>query len=142
MNWRSVKPLVFETEIEEFELKIKYQFPTSFKELIQLYNGGKPSDKIFNTKATKGRVFNNLLSFNKSDPVNIWMLNDWDGLMSDWNKDGLMNSYVAFAQDPFGNLICFEKSNNHIIFIDHETLSIELVADSFTKFIDSLKKIK
>lgn len=44
MNWRSVKPLVFETEIEEFELKIKYKFPTSFKKLIQLYNGGKPSE--------------------------------------------------------------------------------------------------
>jgi SMI1 / KNR4 family. len=141
MNWRSVKPLVSGKEVEEFEEKIRYQFPTSFKEFIRLNNGGKPSHKAFNTKTTKERVFNNLLSFNKNDSLNIWIFNDWDGIMSDWNKTDLMNSYVAFAQDAFGNLICFDRSNNHIVLIEHETMCVEPVAENFNKFIASLKKI-
>ena len=56
--------------------------------------------------------------------------------------DVKMGTMAAFAGDPFGNLICFDKTNDHIVFIDHETLSIEPVADSFSEFIAGLKKIK
>ena len=142
MNWRAITPLVDGDEIEEFENSINYQFPKSFKEFIPLHNGGKPSHKVFKTKTSREKVFNNLLSFNKNDLDNIWEINDWNASMSDWNKDGSMNNYVAFAQDAFGNLICFDKTNDHIVFIDHETLSIEPVADSFSEFIAGLKKIK
>ncbi len=51
-----------------------------------------------------------------------------------------MENYIAFAADPFGNLICFDKSNDTIVFIDHETLRIESASASFTEFIDSLRK--
>ena len=40
--------------------------------------------------------------------------------------------------DAFGNLICFDKTNDKIVFIDHETHSAEEAANTFTKFIKNL----
>ena len=51
-----------------------------------------------------------------------------------------MENYIAFAADPFGNLICFDKADDSIVFIDRETLSIESVSASFTELVDSLRK--
>lgn len=86
MNWRSVKPLVSNDIIDEYEKTINYHFPDSFREFVKINNGGKPSHKIFNTKVVKERVFDNLLSFNKDDVDTIWHYNDWKGDMSDWYK--------------------------------------------------------
>lgn len=70
----------------------------------------------------------------------MWHSND--SLHRIWAENGELDNYIVFACDPFGNIICFDKTNDHIVFIDHETLSMEPVADSFSKFIASLKKIK
>jgi hypothetical protein len=119
--------------------------PEDFKECVKHNNGANPELEIFRTKNGKRirkRVFNNLCSFNKENSGNIWRLNDWNGWMSDWNRNGEMENYISFAKDPFGNLICFDKTNNSVVWVDHETLNIEFVANSFTEFIASLKKIK
>ena len=104
MNWRSVKPLVFETEIEEFELKIKYKFPTSFKELIQLYNNTEDIPRLYRRR---GLFFRS-----------------------------------AGVQSPAERKQFFELP----LLVKSRALnggkSSELAADSFTEFIDSLKKIK
>ena len=142
MNWRSVKPLVSDNIIDEFEETINYRFPDSFREFVKINNGGQPSHKMFNTKTVKERVFNNLLSFNKEDLNNVWRTNDWNGEMADWNNDKRMEKYVTCAQDAFGNLICFDKTNDKIVFIDHEDLNIEPVSNSFERFIKSLRKIR
>ncbi len=142
MNWRSVKPLVSNDIIDEYEKTINYHFPDSFREFVKINNGGKPSHKVFNTKVVKERVFDNLLSFNKDDVDTIWHYNDWKGDMSDWYKfsNGEVENYIAFACDAFGNLICFDKRNDSVVWIDHETMNVEFVAKSFTEFIESLHK--
>ena len=70
--------------------------------------------------------------------MNIWRTNQI--IHTVWAKNGELDRYIVFATDPFGNKICFDKTNDKIVFIDHETLSIEVVADDFTEFVDSLKK--
>ena len=141
MEWRAIRPLTSDTVIEEFEEYIGYRFSDTFKEFIRAYNGGKPSHKVFNTKKTRERVFNDLLSFNKEDQNNIWLTNDRKGFMSDWNKDGMMENYVVFAEDAFGNLICFDISDSSIVLIDHENKEAEYISASFEKFIKGLKKL-
>ena len=42
------------------------------------------------------------------------------------------------GQYSFGDHICFDTTNNHIVFIDHETLETEELADTFSEFINSL----
>jgi hypothetical protein len=140
VNWRSVKPLNSDNIINDFEKEINYTFPDDFKEFVKTYNGGRPSHKVFNTKVTKDRVLNNMLSFNKEDKCSIWEINDWNGRMRDWNTNGEMENYIAFAMDAFGNLICFDKTTDKIFFVDHEDLSVEFISNTFTVFLKRLRK--
>ena len=143
MKWDYVEKLYSEQLISEYEEMVSYKFPGDFVQSVILYNAGYPEYTVFNSfrgkKKTK-RVFNYLFSFNKTDKDCIWEYNDWKGYMRGWNTDGKMEKYVAFAGDPFGNLICFDKTNDKIVFIDHETLEAEDVSDNFTDFINSLRK--
>lgn len=147
MNWRFVEPLQSEDLINEYEEKIGYKFPEDFRECVRLNNGGYPEKKIFCSykgKSKRKRVFDYLLSFNKGDTDSIWQYNDWRGRFGDWFRysNGEIENYVKFAGDPFGNIICFDKRTDKIVFIDHEKLSsfeVEEIADSFTELINSMK---
>lgn len=143
MKWDYVEQLDSEQLIFEYEKKVSYKFPKEFIQVIISFNAGYPEYTIFYSyrgKKKYKRVFNYLYSFNKGDKDCIWEYNDWNGYMRGWNKDGQMVKYVAFAGDPFGNLICFDKTDDKIVFIDHETLEIEDVADNFSDFINNLRK--
>lgn len=143
MNWERIKLLSSEQLISEFENEVGYAFPVEFREVAINNNGASPELKEFSSKQKSHsvqRVFDRLLSFNKDDRMNIWRTNQI--IHTVWAKNGELDRYIVFATDPFGNKICFDKMDNRIVFIDHETLSIEPVANSFSEFIKSLKKIK
>ena len=143
MEWEYVRPLQAETLVDDYEKTIKYEFPEEFILCAKHNNNGYPKLSSFISwkgRRKRKRVFDHLFSFNTEDRTTIWNYNDWNGRFHDWNENGEMNDYVAFAGDPFGNLICFDKTNDHIVFIDHETLEIEDVADNFSDFINNLRK--
>ena len=131
MNWNYVKPLKSANLINEFENLVGYEFPKDFKEFVMQYNGGRPEHKTFDTDSTEERVFNDLLSFNKEDISTIWKTNEG-------NIEGLPDKYVVFADDPFGNLICFDKDNDNVIFWNHDDESVEHIANTFTELLDKL----
>jgi len=133
IQWRYVKPLKDKNLVEDFECAVTYEFPNSFKECIENYNGGRPSESVFDTYKTKGIAMKSLLSFNKEDKENIWSLNEWV-------KNDLNNLFIAFAIDNFGNLICFDMRNDNIIFWNHEKNEKEFVAKSFDEFLNKLYK--
>jgi len=130
MNWKYIKPLKSFDYISEFENKFNYVFPDDFKNCIKLYNGGRPADKVFDTIAEKEREIKALLSFNHDDRETIWLVNQ--------RNDEFTSKYVAFAIDSAGDLICFDKTDNSVVFIDHETNTVEFVSDSFIKFLQNL----
>ena len=143
MNWSWVEPLESEELISEFETKENYHFPDDFILTIKKYNAGYPELQEFVSwqgKRKKKRVFSSLISLNKDSKVNMWLTNRI--VHTVWSDNGEFDNYVVFADDPFGNKLCFDKTNDHIVFIDHETMKIEPIADSFSDFIASLKKIK
>lgn len=132
MEWLFGKKLSDPMMIKAMEEKIGYQYPAEYKALVLENDGGIPTNMIYDTAETKERVFNNLLSFEK------WPLNAVQSGVKKWDIEGLKWDYVPFARDPFGNMICFDRENDHVIFWDHETRRVEEVASSFTEFIDSL----
>ncbi len=146
MNWRFVEPLKSEKLISDYEKKIGYTFPEDFKACVRQNNNGYPENKVFYSlkgNRKRKRVFNLLFSFNKDDTPSIWNYNDWQGRFRDWfhYSNGEVENYVAFAGDPFGNLICFDRRTNEIVFIDHEQLGTgaERIANTFTELLDHLK---
>ncbi len=131
MEWKYVKTLKSEDLIYEFERLVKYSFSDSFRKCIIENNGGRPSKKAFDTDKAKERELKSFLSFNKEDRETVWKI-------FEWNKDELTNKYVPFAIDNFGNIICFEVNTNKVVFINHENMSIEVIADDFEEFINKL----
>ncbi len=143
MNWRWAEPLESEDLIKEFEIKENYNFPKEYIDIIKNFNAGYPEFEEFISwqgERKIERVFSSLLSLNKGSKINMWHFND--SLHRIWAENREFDNYIVFASDPFGNIICFDKTNDHIVFIDHETLSIEPVADSFSEFIAGLKEIE
>lgn len=131
MEWKYVKPLYSSNSITEFEEIYKFSFPNDYKDYIKQYNGGRPNLYVFDTDKTKERTIKSLLSFNKEDKETIWNINEW-------NNFELSEKYIAFGIDNFGNLICFNISSGHIVFLNMEDSSIELIAETFSKFIEKL----
>lgn len=131
MKWKYVKPLKSVKNIDDFECLVKYAFPNDFRKCVIENNGGRPEFRCFNTDKANERVLKSFLSFNKDDKETVWK-------MYEWSKDELANRFVPFAIDNFGNLICFDADNDHIVFLNHETLVIENIKDTFDDFMNSL----
>lgn len=128
MEWKYVKQLKSVDLIKEYECLVKYTFCDSFRKCVIANNGGRPSKRIFDTDKVKGRELKSFLSFNKEDRETVWKIFDWK----------LSHKYIPFGIDNFGNLICFNMNNDKIIFFNHEDMTIEIIADDFDSFMNSL----
>ena len=138
MKWDFIEKLEDEKLIEEFEQFVGYTLPEDYKACVKLYNGGAPEWDSFDVKnediGTTDLGY--LHSFNKDSGNSIWKLYDWDEECEEY-KD-FIGRYIEFTSTSFGDHICFDTTNNHIVFIDHETLETEELADTFSEFINSL----
>lgn len=125
--WNYVKPLNQVNSVELFEQTYQVVFPDDLKEIIKTFNNGRPSLKVFDIGTLKEREFKKLLSFNQEDMENIY-----DFLNLDSNQVG----FIAFANDPAGNLIGLY--NGKIYYWLHESDELLFLADTFTQFLDTL----
>lgn len=133
MKFKYVKPLESEKNIERFENLMQATLPELFREFVKINNGSRPECPVFDTDNTKERVVNNFLSFNFHDHFSIFSAYE--------NNEKMFESkYIPFALDVFGNFLCFNKKFQ-IIFINHEDLTKEFVANSFDEFLEKLYMI-
>ncbi|WP_425449853.1 SMI1/KNR4 family protein [Dethiothermospora halolimnae] len=91
------------------------KFPKDYVECILKNDGGYPKPNRFTLNGNE-EVFNNLLSLDEEDVSNI--IETYNDV-----KDRLIERVIPFAEDPFGNLICFDYRNNEqptIVFWQHE----------------------
>ena len=133
MEWILGRKLKSVELIDEFERLIGYSFCDSFKEAVMLHNAAYTDPDTFDTVETKGRVFRALFSFNKEDRGSIWKMCGWDD-----DDTGMEDRYVEFADSPFGDSIAFDRQDDSVVFIDHETLHVEKIADDFDGFLNCL----
>lgn len=145
MKWDFIDELIDPHSIERFEKLVGYTFPEDFKQTVRLYNGGYPEPNAFDMKGEKEKVFSCLVSFNENDDYSLWDYVDADSASNhEWLIEGLDWRYVPFADDPFGNMLCFDRTNDHIVFWDHEEEDggMYFVASSFTELINSLYEVE
>lgn len=131
MNWKYVKPLKSEKLINDFECLVCYEFPKEFRDCVLQFNGGRPERRGFDTNMNTGRELKSFLSFNTDDRETVWKIYEW-------NKNELSSNFLAFAIDNFGNLICFDTKNANVVFLNHEDLSVEHIANTFAEFLKRL----
>lgn len=128
IKWSYTTELLKPTVIEEFEKQMNISLPNDIKVCMKNNNGGMPDKKYFDTNETKGRIFNNLLSFNLNK--------DEDTIYDTYRIFQGKLPYFPFALDPFGNVLCLKEGK--VILWLHETGEIENAADSFTELLKKL----
>ncbi|MDE5569479.1 MAG: SMI1/KNR4 family protein [Ruminococcus sp.] len=74
---------------------------------------------------------NVIFAFNHYDRETVWLFNESDNGKSH-------ERYIAFAVDNFGHLICFDKTNNNVVFCNHENDDVEFISENFTEFLNAL----
>lgn len=101
--------------ISKVETILGVKFPKDYIEIAVKNDGGYPKPNRFDLEGNE-EVFGNLLSFDEGDYSNI--INTYSDI-----KDRLIEKVIPFAEDLFGNMICFDYRNNSqplIVFWEHE----------------------
>lgn len=143
IEWYTRMDSVGDEEISEVEDLLGIKFPDDYKECVKKYHGGCPKPEAFDFKKRKEAVFSRLLTFDPDD-TDYYIPNNLD-----WIKDRLVNNIYPFAEDPFGNFICFDyreesTQSPKVVFWDHEVAfqspeeAISYICDSFTELIYKL----
>ncbi len=129
IKWEYVSPIK-ENAIEDFESKYNVDIPEDLKKVILKNNGGMPSVSAIDNSNGDTYVFGGLLSFNDGDDDCVY---DFVDMFID-EDDRL--SMLPFGLDPFGNFYCIK--DNKVVFYNAEEDTTELMADSFSDFVDGL----
>lgn len=133
INWLGARGRFSLNDLHTMEIEKDIKFPQGYVDLVSSENGASPDKKIFDCAARNDCVFDSLINWDKSRKANMFF----------WAEVINLSKIVPFAQDPFGNLICFDYSYGprpKIVFWEHEADYTLPVADSFDCFLDNLRK--
>ena len=135
MKWLNYKGISIDI-IESVEHRLQITLPEDYKQFVLKYDGGYPNPNHFKVDG-KVEIFNNLISLDEKEYDNIYeILEDL--------QDRIGDQLIPFAEDGFGNLLCFDYSaNKNIVFWDHEKnygdfKELPLVCFSFSNLIGNL----
>lgn len=126
--------------VVEVEKNLDICFPSDFRNFIINHSGAYPIPHTYDFIGRDEAVLNNIIDFD---------LDLQDNVIKTYElvKDRLLLSIFPFAEDPFGNLICFDyretQTNPKIVFWDHELTkddpdNFQYICDSFTELLDKL----
>lgn len=130
MEWKYVKVVADKNVIEKFAGQKGVELPEELVDFIFCHNNGRPSVKLFDTDKTKERVMKKVLSYNNSDIETVY--ESFEVLKKE------NNNLYPIANDPFGNIICYNTSDHNIDLWLHESNTCEYIASSIDEFLHKL----
>ena len=125
----------------EFEKKHGVVFPESYKRLLKECQGKTPNPNYFklNNSFSSISVFYHF--YDHRDDIDAYHIEK----NQDFLREYISAKLVAFAEDPGGNLICFDyrkgPENPEIVFVSHEDVgddAINHICKDLDKFLNSL----
>lgn len=141
----SLRPSI-DKDVSVVEQTLGITLPDDYKECAKKYGVGSPIPDVFDVRGRWGgeAVFNRLLTFDSADTYGYYIVDVWNNI-----KDRLIGDIYPFADDIFGNSICFDyregkDKSPKVVFWDHEIAydspedAILYICDSFTELISSL----
>ncbi|ARU61424.1 hypothetical protein CBW65_10725 [Tumebacillus avium] len=141
LEWIVLEDRVTDADIARVEELFKIQFPKDFIECALVNHGGHPEKDVFDFGQHIGKVFGFMLSFNPES--SLYLPNVYNNVL-----DRLADHVYPFADDPGGNLLCFDyrrdKDNPTIVYWDHEVAFLDAekglypVCDTFTELLHKL----
>ena len=137
IRWKYIEPIDI-SYIRKTEELLGIKFPKDYVECVLENNEGTPTPDAFDLEGRDTAVFGRLLSHDPNSPT--YIVSFYHAI-----QDRLPEEVYPFAEDPFGNFICFDyrqdKKNPSIVFWDHEKpdhKNIFPVCSSFTVLLNKL----
>ena len=127
ITWKYVKPLANAESIAEYEVLTESLLPEDIKDVVRMYNGGRPSLKYYDTLKEKDNEFKALLSFNRNDIENVFAF---------YPLDSAREKLVPFASDPAGNFFVIKDGKIYLWL--HESDTTVFLSESFSAFLETL----
>ena len=118
LAWKYVKPLKNEDAVREFLHRVQVVLPEKLVQYLTEYNGGRPSEPLFDTNEGREYVFKSLMSYNGEDIERIDKA--YPGLFAD-------TTLYPIATDAGGNFICYDIDTKQYILWKHETGTREVI---------------
>ena len=142
IEWLFTHEPAEEQDIISIESALSIKFPSDYIECAKKHNGGNPSFQVYDFEGKQEAVFNGLLGLCSKE--SNFILDVYEDV-----QDRLVKGVYPFADDPFGNLICFDYRNNTgiptVVFWDHEISqenrekAIIPICDTFTELLFKLR---
>ncbi|WP_052002357.1 SMI1/KNR4 family protein [Halalkalibacter wakoensis] len=136
IEWRFAKNPATERVLNEVEKELNIRLPIAYRELLTRYNGARPKPNVIHSKGkSNGKVVKTFL--------NIYPIKGGIRDVMSWLKANIPQNVIPFANDPFGNYICFDYRSGKtteptIVFWDHESRNTVYISGSFSHFLDEL----
>ncbi|ADU31960.1 SMI1/KNR4 family protein [Evansella cellulosilytica] len=134
LEWRFVKNPATEKSLNNLENEFDILLPSTYRILMKLYNGGRPKPNKYYIQQEE-RVVKSFL--------NVYPVKGGVKDVVSWLE--LPQKVIPFANDPFGNYLCFDYRNISymeptIVLWEHEKNRLVIVEQSFEAFLRMLKK--
>lgn len=128
-TWKYKIDLRDEQMFGKIEEQMQIHFPDDLRSFIREHNAATPAHYNFMVGVSE-RVLGAVLSFNTEEE-------DAD-TVSTALKAVQKNYLIPFGIDPFGNYICYNSANDHVVFWDHETEKYQDTEKELSNFLSSL----
>ncbi len=121
ITWKYVKPLREANAVKNFLEQHGVNLPARLIEIMENYNGGRPSEKAIITASQREYVFKSMLSYNRNDKETIYCV------YPDLFKE---SSLFPIASDSAGNFICYDLKLKMYALYNHETDQCEAITNN------------
>lgn len=122
------------SEILEFiynvEKEINYTFVEDYKNHLLKHTSLKPEKNILGLANGTEKLVRYFYSVDPNSKTYILKFQNFDSELKD--------KLVPFAELEFGDTLCFERETNKIVIYNHETDTIDVVANDWNNFIKEL----
>ncbi|MGG1534172.1 MULTISPECIES: SMI1/KNR4 family protein [Brevibacillus] len=141
VSWLFPKRPLDTEEIKSIEQQLGIIFPKDYVDCVKQNNGGQPDPDTFYV-GDREAVFSSLIPLNQEESRNVLTVKRK-------LAERLPEGVVPFADDPFGNYLCFDYRRNQepkIGIWDHERgvsdkeKALTLICDTFTELVGMLTK--
>ena len=121
ITWKYVKELEDKKSVKSFLNQHGVVLPKELVNIIETYNGGRPSEKDLKTDHDREYVFKSLLSYNQNDKEVIY--NFYPELFIE-----KLNMF-PIGTDAAGNFVCFNTKENVFYLVNHESGEEEKIVE-------------
>jgi hypothetical protein len=129
---------VTEDELNRIEGRLQTRLPADYRNAVLQFGLPRPTVELLDAIVDRHLDLRDVSDF--LGPADIVTVTE------DWRDSGLSDELVAFATDCMGNLFCFPTAAEAageapVFFFDHDHRSMDVVAPSFTRWIDEFCRV-